>query len=80
MTTNSSSSWTWTPTGQTQAITALAAPAQTELWLAGAGHTVLHALGNGPFSAATPTAVAELKGVDAVDANTAYVVGDDAQI
>lgn len=80
LTTDGGNTWTWTPSGQTQTITALTAPGSTELWLAGASHTVLRALSNGPFSVAAPAAVAELKGVDAVDANTAYVVGDDAQI
>ena len=79
-TTDGGNTWTWSPNPQGKSVTSLVALSDSELWAAGLGQTVLHKLGSSPFAVAAPLAVTELKGVDAVDANTAYVVGDDAQI
>ncbi|MFZ1594269.1 MAG: YCF48-related protein [Anaerolineae bacterium] len=72
----------WLPgnSGQAQSLLALALPADGDVWAAGMGHLVLHKQGSGAFAVAAPPAVTELKGVDAVDANTVYAVGDYAQI
>ncbi len=68
--------WSYLGTGQGETITALAAPQSGTVWAAGFKHTVLRSVGSSAFTRHAPAAVGEFKAVDAVDDNTAYVVGD----
>ena len=79
-TTDGGSTWAWAPTSQGKTLTALAAPAAGELWAAGVEQTIIHKQGGGSYTVAAPPAPGELKAVSAVDASTAYVVGDNGQI
>ncbi|QLQ06116.1 MAG: hypothetical protein HZY76_08705 [Anaerolineae bacterium] len=85
-TTDGGTTWTNVPTNQTQNIAGLAVAADGDVWTAGAGHLILHKQGNGPSAWPHPAPApadpnfSGFLGVDAVDANTVYVVGGDAQI
>ncbi len=79
-TTDGGGSWNWAPTGQSKSLWALSAPAANDLWIAGETQTIVHKQGSGGYVAAAPAAPGEFKAVSAVDANTAYVVGDSGQI
>ena len=72
--------WSYLGTDQSETITALSAPQAGTVWAAGFKHTVLRSQGGGAFTRRAPAAVGEFKAVDAIDANTAYVVGDSGMI
>ena len=79
-TTNGGVNWIAIESGVTAAIAALSAPAADEVWSAGAGHFITHKQGSADMTIAAPFGVTEFKGVDAVDANHAYVVGEEGAI